>query len=207
MGKFIGEVIRIHAAPLSFPVLDEAEAYEDGGSKSFAASFLLDPNDERHAAVYAKIESECERAIDEAWGGKRPAKLKVEFYGEGNDRTNAQSGEVYKGYEDMQWVTGKCREDSPPLLVDKQKKEVPQERILKMFYAGVICNATINVYVGPTGYGPRLCCGLRTIMCLERGTPLGSGATTKEFDDFDADDGDVGAPEDDGLGDDQDIPF
>jgi hypothetical protein len=213
MGKFIGEVIQIHAGRLSFPELEEAVPFTGNGSsesdrKSFQATMLLDLSNPKHLAAYEKVESEVERAIQEVWDGVRPAKLKIEFYGEGNDRTNAQTGEIYKGYEDMHWVTGKCGEDTPPRLKDKRKNDVEgAEKIRKLFYGGVFVNATVNVYV-PDKKWVRICCGLRTVMSLERGDTFGAGATDSEFDDFDADDGDagVGAPEDDdGLG--GGIPF
>lgn len=215
MGKFMGEVIQLHRVRLSFPVLDEPEAFkgksqngEENDRKSFQASFLLDLSNPKHEEAYNKIEAEIERAIDEVWDGKRPPKLKVEFYGQGEDRTNAQTGDIYPGYEGMHWVSAKSNEDSPPRLKDKKKNDVVDpKRVNKIFYGGVFCNATINVFV-PDKSWVRICCGLRTVMSLERGDSFGSGATDKEFDDFDAEDGDagdVGAPEDDGLGD--DIPF
>jgi hypothetical protein len=204
MGKFMGEIIKLHKVRLSFPVLDEAEEFrgksESGEEKrkSFQASFLMDPEDESHAESYALIESEVQRAIDEVWGGERPKKLKIEFYGEGNDRTNAQTGDIYPGYENMQWVSAKSNEDTPPRLKDKRKNDVTDpKKIRKLFYGGVVCNATINVFV-PDKTWVRICCGLRTVMTLEHGDSFGSGATDKEFDDFDAEDGDagdVGAPE------------
>jgi hypothetical protein len=221
MGKFIGKVIPLRDVLLSFPELEEAVPYTGGGdsngTKSFQASFVLDPNNSAHASAYAEVEAEVERAIKETWDGNRPSKLKVEFFGEGNDRTSAQTGAIYKGYEDMQWVTAKSQEDSPPMLKDKAKLLVlrdpaealgldpatlSKKKLSKIFYGGVHCNATINVYVAPLKF-LRICCGLRGIMSLERGDPFGAGVKDSEFDDFDSEDDDgVGAPDDDGLGDD-----
>lgn len=199
MGKFVGKVIKVHKGILSFPKLDEPEAFEGEGSsgvRSYGATFLLDPDNEQHAAVYAEIESEVERAIEEVWDGKRPAKLKIEFFGEGNDRSNAQTGETYKGYENMQWVTAKCNEDSPPRIKDKKKVDVDDpKRIRKIFYGGVVVSGSFNVYV-PDKKWVRICCGLRVIMSHEYGDSFGSGASDKEFDDFDS--GDAG-DDDDGL--------
>lgn len=208
MGKFVGEVIPIYAGRLSFPELEEAVPFsgpgDTNGTKSFQSTFLLDlANNAKHLAAYEKVESEVERAIEEVWDGVRPAKLKIEFYGIGEDRTNAQTGEIYRGYEGMHWITGKCNEDSPPRLKDKRKNDVEgADRIRKLFYGGVFVNATVNVYV-PDKKWVRICCGLRTVMTLERGDTFGGGATDREFDDFDSEDDGVGAPEDDdGLGDD-----
>lgn len=206
MGKFIGEVIPLHVVRASFPVLDEPEPFkgpstsgESNDRKSYQCSFVLDLSNAKHQAAYDKVESEIERAIDEVWDGKRPPKLKIEFYGQGEDRTNSQTGEVYTGYDGMHWISAKSNEDSPPKLKDKKKNDVVEPaRIRKLFYGGVFVNATINVFV-PDKTWCRICCGLRTVMSLERGDSFGSGATDKEFDDFDSDDGDVGEIEDDGL--------
>lgn len=184
--KVLGNVLRLPAVRLSFPDLFEAVAFQDGQEAKFGATFLLNPRNPKHVKAIEAVEAEEARMIREAWGENPPPKLIVEYIGNGNDRTNQQTGEIYDGYQGMIYITAKAK--TQPLVLDPEKIEIAagDPRV----FAGVFCNATINLYIQANKWGNGIRASVRAVMPLGYGEPFGAGRVSeKEFDDFDADDG------------------
>lgn len=214
--KVLGEVLKFPAVRLSFPVLDEPEQYKGTGKHKYSVASLLDPRKAIHMQAWRAMETEIERMIREAWG-RRPPRLKMQFHGKGEDRTNMETGEIYAGYEGMLWVSGKC--EAPPKLVNTNKVVIDGREQFEPIdgddpdlLGGMIANVTYNLYIpDEKEWGPQIACGLRGVQALGKGEPFGGASardTLKEFGDFDSDDPDEGnvGEIDDGLGGD-DIPF
>lgn len=201
--KFKGVKLSLRKVRLSYPELWVPKAFlkADGtadGEPAYGASFLLDPNNPENKEDAQKVSAELKRAIQETWGQK-PAKLKQDCFGRGDDCIHQETGLVYDGYAGMIFVRGKSKKQ--PLIIDKSKNELKNGDA--RVYAGVYCNATVNLFIGDPKFGPRVCCALRAIMPLGYGEPFGNVVTDADFDDFDIDD-------DDGLGlgnDEDDIGF
>jgi len=192
--KVLGNVLKLPAVRLSFPDLFTPTAFEEGQVAKYGASFLLDPKNPRHKKAIEEIKAEEKRMIKEAWGAA-PAKLVIEYCGNGNDRTSQQTGEIYQGYEDMWFIS--CKNSTQPLVLDQDKVEVAQND--KRVYGGAFVNATINLFVQDNKYGKGIRASVRAVQVLGYGEPFGQHVTAKEFEDFDTDDEGLAMGEDDGL--------
>jgi hypothetical protein len=186
--KVMGNILKLPAFRLSFSIPDlfVAQVFEDGDDMSkakFGCSFLGDPKKPKHAKAIAAVAAEEARMIHEAWG-TAPKGLILEYCGNGNDRTNQQTGQIYGGYEDMWFIS--CKNKNQPLVIDDQQVEIASND--KRAVAGMYANATINLFCQENKFGRAIRASVRAVQVLGYGEPFGSSASAKEFDDFDTDD-------------------
>lgn len=208
-----GEAIKLSKVRLSFPQLHEAvsnKSFPDS-PPAFSAAFLLDPKDPAHMEILKKINAEIKRLRKEAWdldGKPHPKEETKGFpFGKGDTKVN-DSGEVYKGYEGMYFVSARSPEKSRPRTLNANKQDItdPKE-IEKMFYGGCYVTASINFWIQNNAAGKAVRCGLRGVQFYKDGEAFGGGrAADDEFDDLEEDDG-LGLDGDGADGFDDDIPF
>lgn len=192
--KVMGNVLKLPAVRLSFPDLFVPKAFEEGQVPKFGATFLLDPKNPRHAKTISEVRAEQARMIKEGWG-VAPDKLKLEYMGNGEDKTSLQTGEVYQGYEGMIYIV--CKNGTQPGVIDKEQQPVSADD--PRVYGGAFVNASINLFLQDNKYGKAVRASVRGVQVLGYGDPFGSRFNEKEFDDFDSDDEGLAMAEDDGL--------
>lgn len=187
--KVMGIVLKLPAVRLSFSIPDlfVPQVFEDGDDISkakYGCSFLMNPKKPLHAKWIGLVQAEEERMIRESWPLGRPKGLILEYCGNGNDRTNQQTGEIYGGYENMWYIS--CKNKNQPLVVDEHQVEIASTD--KRAVAGMYANASVNLFAQDNKYGRAIRASVRAVMVLGYGEPFGSSVSAHEFDDFDTDD-------------------
>ena len=130
---------------LSFPNLDKPTVIgkDPNETPKYRASFLLDPSNQEHAPVIAKLLSEAQRIAKVYWEGDVPKSLE-KCFGKGNDLDK-----VYDGYADMVFVKANSATRIP--IVGRTKgadgKFVPlAPGDAQWPYAGCYVNAKISLW-------------------------------------------------------------
>lgn len=167
------EVLRLTGVRLSFPRLFKPEAFEEGGTKTFQATFLLDPSNEEHKKQLKAINKEATRLAQEAFGaGTKLGQLKGVCFGKGDDLDK-----VYDGYEGMYYV--RTANTVRPAVANRRGEPVaegdPQEP-----YAGCYVNATLSLWIQNNKWGKRVNANLRGVQFVEDGEPFGQEPISAE---------------------------
>lgn len=188
------EIIQLPKVRLSFPRLDKPKAFQPGQAERFEATFLLDPSNQNHAKVIARIKSEAARICREHWGDKFDAvkkEIKQRHLQDGNDKS-------YDGYKDMLYVA--THNTTRPVIVDRNVKPVvPSDT--QWPYAGCYVNGTVTLWTQDNQFGKAVNVNLRGIQFVEDGKAFGGAAPIEADDEFEAMEGDgeaapAGAEED-----------
>lgn len=84
--------------------------------------------------------------IKDKWGDKfKPAQLSTPFK-DGNDKINAETGEVYAEYKDKVWAAASTIFAVTVLDLTNGKKPVPAAELRAAVYDGCYCIAQVGVY-------------------------------------------------------------
>ncbi len=182
-------IIKLPNVRLSFPDIFEPVSVQ-GSDERYGASFLLDPENKVHAKVIKAIEDKVEQLIKENWK-KRPPKLTVEFYGEGDEKLSDETGEPYQGYEGMTWVSALANKKKQPRLVVRRNgvnEDVKEED--QLLYGGCYVTASIELWAQDNDHGKAIRSQLRGIQFKSHGDAFSQAAPVSddEFDDEDAED-------------------
>jgi hypothetical protein len=158
---------------LSFPRLFTPEAFEEGGTKTFQATFLLDPSNEEHKRVLKNIQKDALRLAKEAFGADFTLKqLKGMCFGKGDDLPK-----VYDGYEGMYYV--RTANTVRPAVANRRGEPVaegdPQEP-----YAGCFVNGTLSLWVQNNKWGKRINANLRGVQFVRDGEAFGQEPISAE---------------------------
>lgn len=179
MGKAqTSEKIFLPGVRLSFPNLDKATKFNEANDKEqakFRAAFLLDPSNEKHVPVIAKIKSESARIAKLEFDGEIPKGL------DRNWGTDADMDKVYEGYAGMFFI--KANSAAPVPVVGRSKTVMkdgkPAFPLLKSDdkewpYAGCVVNATITLWC-QNSHGRKAINGnLIGVQFVEPGQPFGN---------------------------------
>ena len=181
---------------LSFPVLEEARAFQEGQEKKYNATALLDPSNKTHAALIKKLKDEIRKLALEAFDGKIPGDLKLCL----TDNTNPDGTQkkAYTGYDKMWYLA--ANNSSRPAIVDRGRNLLaPGDANFP--YAGSYVIMTITLWAQNNRYGKRINANLRGIMFVKDGEAFGRGAVNPEteFEPIEAPDNASGVSEEDGL--------
>lgn len=107
-------------------------------------------------------------------------------YKNGSRFKNAETGEIYNGYEGNKAMScgtpggGQKR----PKLMDRRKKPVDEDDILDVFFSGCYVDAIVSFFGTDKG-GKGVFCTVDAIMSREEGERLGGGGISVNDDDFD----------------------
>jgi len=174
--------IKLNNVRLSFPALFTPKAGADGGAAKFSASFLLDPNDPKHAATIKEINA----GIDEVGGAKWGAKAKVTLTGlRAQDRVALHDGNTkaqFQGYEGMMFVS--CSSATRPLVIDRDRS--PLSEADGRVYAGCYVNATIELWTQDNSFGKRVNAQVLAVQFAGDGDAFSAGGigSVEDFDDL-----------------------
>jgi hypothetical protein len=170
--------VRLRNVRLSFPALWEARSFEEGGAKSFQATFLMDKPSGKDKEENAKLVLEgVAMVVKSGLKGKHPGKEKVCI------RSGEEKGERgIDGYNaDMCYVSSNSKKKVP--VVDRDL--TPLDESDGKPYAGCYVNATIRLWAQDNKYGKRVNAQLRAMQFYENGEPFGEGSVdaAEEFGD------------------------
>lgn len=173
------KVIKLNDVRLSFPVLFEAKAFEEGGKKEFSASFLI-PKD--HPAVKVIREAMLKIAADK-WSEKGADTVAKLFR---DDRMCLHDGDRkdYDGYAGNLFI--RANNDVRPLVIDGQKNPISEKD--GKIYSGCYVNATVSLWAQDNKWGKRINANLRGVQFLRDGEAF-SGGGTASVDEFEASEG------------------
>src|ERR1700744_1039392 len=164
---------------LSFPVLDEAEAFPGSSVKRYSATFLIEKGSEHDKMIRAAIKSEAV----EKWGKKAEATLKqVE---NNSNKFCYRDGDLteYDGYENHMALSSHRREkDGRPGVFDADKTPLPPSSGKP--YAGCYVNAKVSIYA-QSGEYTGIRCSLTAVQFYKDGDSFGGAKRSDggEFED------------------------
>lgn len=196
------EVIRLQNVRLSFARLFKPEPFEEGGVKTFQATFLLDPSDEKQAAKIKEIISAGKALVAEAFGKKATLKdLKGICFGKGDKLPT-----VYEGYEGMFYV--RTANTTRPAVANRKGEPVAEEDGTEVPYSGCYVNGTLTLWIQNNKFGKRINANLRGVQFVRDGEAFGQAPISAE-EEFDALEDNSPADSSDDFGDDfdDDIDF
>lgn len=163
---------------LAFPVLNEPEAFEAGGKPRYSATALFEPNSENHKLCIAAVRA----AAAEKWGeAKADAAVKGLTAGLKVALQNGDLKSDYAGFEGMMFVGANAQANTPPTLLDGQRKQLPRDT--SMIYAGCYVNMSVEFWAQDNQYGKRINASVRGVQFVKDGDAFGAGApaSTDEF--------------------------
>lgn len=164
---------------LSFPVLFEAESFEEGGKKEFSASFLMAKD---HPSV-AEVKALIVKVATAKWGEKAAAMLQALFR---DDRICMHDGERkdYDGYAGNYFI--RANNNVRPLIIDGARN--PLTEADGKLYSGCYVNASISLWSQDNKWGKRINANLLGVQFLRDGEAFsgGSSVSVNEFDAVDA---------------------
>lgn len=189
MANPVGMKIKLRNVRLTFPVLDEPKAFEEGQEPSYNSGFLLDPKNPAHRTAIEEIKADCERMIKEMWG-ERPENMKpIEFMAKGETKKNKRTREVYEGYHGMVVVSAKNKKR--PTLKGRNGENLTPQEVARIMYGGCYVNAIVSIWCQSNKYGEALRMNLDGVKFHADGDAFGGGGLSDdEWDDFDDDAGD-----------------
>ncbi len=160
-------------ARLSFPNLQKPRPNKKGDAadkkKKYGASLLIP------AGFSLKLlKADVERAIEDKWGEKRPAKLKLPFLEAGDFE--------YEGYE-RGWTLIRATCDVRPGVIDGLEGTKITEEDDEAIYPGRWCVASIRAFAYDVDGNRGIAFGLGNVRLLHHDEPLGGRVSAEqEFD-------------------------
>lgn len=177
-------IIKLQNVRLAFPQIFEAKAFQGGddNTKSFTASFLIDPKTPVGAALTKEIEAGIEEVAKAKWGAKAPAIVAAMKKQDKTCLHDGNSKADYDGFADMMYVS--TRSKTKPLVLDRDK--TPLTIADGKPYGGCFVNTSIELWPQDNGYGKRINASLRGIQFAKDGDAFAGGAPAdeSEFDDL-----------------------
>jgi len=172
--------LKLKNVRLSYPSLFEHEKYKGEPTDKYAATFIID-DDEQIKSIKAAIKEVGMEELGKAWTkAKQPFK-------DGNETED----EVTNGCWTLKSTTKRR-----PLLLDRDKSPLTEADEEEKLYAGVRVNASVVIGAFRNNYGEFISCNLGGIQFYAHDERIGGGgASADDFDDFDD------------FDDDDDVPF
>ena len=166
--------IKMKNVRLSFPSLFETEQFGEQDTGKYAATFILDKDD--NAAEIKQIQDEINRLMKEELKTKLP-----------DDKVALKDGDDMgrPEYEGKMTIKGSTKKR--PLVIDRDK--TPLSDGDDKPYAGCYVNGIISLWAQNNKYGKRVNASLEGVQFSEHGEPFTTGGVSvDEFDDFDDED-------------------
>lgn len=178
------EKLKLKNVRLSYPRLAKAEPFKGAGGDTspprFSATFLIPKTDTETVNTLKK--TLMDTAVEE-WKDKGPEELKRLF---ATNKVCLVDGDVIgtEGYEGCYALRTSAQADRPPVLVDRNAKEVTDRDLGgRMLYAGCYVNAIVRIWAQNNGYGKRLNCSVEAVQFNRDGDAF-SGAKPASASDF-----------------------
>jgi Protein of unknown function (DUF2815) len=170
---------------LSFPVLFEAKAFEEGGKKEFSASFLIP----KSAPIVKEVQQVMLKIATEKWGEKGSKQLETLFR---DDRLCLHDGDRkdYEGYDGHFYL--RSSNSVRPLTIDRARNPITEAD--GKLYSGCYVNANITLWPQDNKWGKRINSNLRGVQFFRDGEAF-SGGQAGNVDEFEAHEDSTGAPD------------
>lgn len=195
-------VVTLKNVRLSFPHLFTPTASIEDGPKKYRAAFLIDPNTESGKANLKVLNAAIDKAALGVWKTKEKAdkirnKLDSDRSGlrDGDDATNKE-GDVYAGYEGMQFIT--ATNGKKPKVLRRDKSPIDSSESAEI-YGGCYVNAVVSVWATNQEKhgGNGIFFTLEIVQYFKKGEPF--GAAELDEDDYLEDMGEEEEDDEDGL--------
>lgn len=161
---------------LSFPVLFNAESFEEGGKKEFSASFII----AKDAPIVGELRSALLKVATDKWGEKGPKTLETLFR---DERLCLHDGDRkdYDGYAGNLYL--RASNSVRPLLLDRGRSPITEAD--GKLYSGCYVNASITLWAQDNKWGKRINANLRGVQFFRDGDAF-AGGQTGSVDEFEA---------------------
>lgn len=169
---------------LSFPVLVEPKAFQEGQKKKYSADFILEPD----SPGFKEFHKVALKMATEKWKDKTSAVMevinndsKLRCFGEGKDKVNKKTFEPYDGYGGNLYISANS-ENQPQMVnvdgspVDRNNTMAAQE-IARSLYGGCHVNVAIRPWLQDNQFGRAIRCELVAIQFLKDDEAFGEGST------------------------------
>lgn len=147
-------------------------AMEEGQDKKYNIAILIPKSDKVTVKkIKDAIETAKQSGIESKWNGALPKKLNLPLHDGDEDKDD----EAYAGHY---YINAKSK--NKPKIVDREFEEIldPED-----FYSGCYGRACVDFYAYNAGGGKGVAVGIRSLMKLADGEPLG-GAASNPREDF-----------------------
>lgn len=171
--------IALQKVRLSFPDLFTAKAFEEGGTKTYGCTFLVEPGSANDKTIRAAMQ----KAAEEKWGAKHAPILKAAIAANNSQKVCYWSGDTkeYDGYAGQMALTAKRQESKGrPLVIDKDKS--PLTEADGKPYAGCYVNASVEIWSQENKFGKTLRCELLGLQFAGDGDAFAAGSVADESD-------------------------
>lgn len=187
--------IKLQDVRLSFPALFVAQRYNGEGTPKFRGTFLLDPDNPKHAKQIKTFKKAIEECAAEKWGkdwekGKIKLKgtcLKAQDEELTSDKLVTETeGDFREEFEGMYLVA--ASESKRPSVVDDDKTPLAADDGKP--YAGCYVTAILTLWAQDNKYGKRINANLIGVQFKKDGEPF-EARVTADDDDWDDEDDDM----------------
>lgn len=166
---------------LSFVHVFEPYARQDSTDTPAYSTVIMVPKDDEKTIgkIRAAQKAALEKGKDSKFNGRIP-KSWTDTFRDGDDSDRPE-------YEGHWYMTVKSQQSRPPLVVDRNKEEILDQREL---YSGVYAQVAIDAFPFNSNGNKGVSFQLLAVRKLRDGEPLGGGAPVKVddvFDDLDED--------------------
>jgi len=171
--------INLKKVRLSFPDLFTAKAFEEGGTKTYGCTLLVEPGSANDKAIRVAMQ----KASEEKWGVKHAPILKAALASNNSQKVCYWDGSTkeYDGYDGVQALTAKRGETKGrPLVIDRDKS--PLTEADGRPYAGCYVNASVEIWAQDNRYGKTLRCELLGVQFAADGDAFSAGSVADESD-------------------------
>jgi|TARA_R110000850_G_scaffold47253_3_gene118348 hypothetical protein len=164
--------MQVQNVRISFPNIFHASAFEEGQTKKFGATFILEDD---HPQV-EELKALINKTVKNKWDKKIPSSLKLPIRDgvEKEDMDGFGSGTLFFAASNTK----------RPTLVDRHRNNLIEEDGKP--YAGCFVNAIVKPWAQDNKYGKRINFSLEGIQFVRDGDAFGGGGSTAAAEDFDA---------------------
>lgn len=180
---------------INYPAVWKPRKQLTGDKVKFEVDVLINKKTQKdvYQDVMKAIRAAWVVGKDKLFNGKKPNEI-PKFFNPVRDGDKERTSEEYVGH----WFL-KCKSDSPPGVVDKNRKPIIDESEI---YSGAICYVSVNFYAYNQGGGKGIAVGLNNILKLKDGKRLsGRPSAEQEFSELEieTEDSDFDLSEDDDI--------
>ncbi|MDO4281328.1 MAG: DUF2815 family protein [Peptococcaceae bacterium] len=176
---------------ISYANIFEPRAMEGQDTRKYSLSLLISKDDEEMIAeAKDAIKEALQKGIEETWGGKKPAGLRLPLRDGDEERPD---DEAYAG---CYFINCNSPEKYPPQVVLRYRDPEtgkPMRGDENTVYSGCICNVAINFYPYSAAGNKGVAAGLGNVQKWADGERLGGGphSAEKDFEFEDAPEADI----------------
>lgn len=182
----MAEIIMLQNVRLSFPQLIEPRVPKDSPNAKprFSTDFIMLPNDSGFAAFWTEVNAlalkewkEHSQAVMQIIASDR----KLRCYGQGSERIDRKTFQVYNGYEGMVYISASRPGDQPPQMIQSDGTPVDAgntmayQAMARKLYGGCYVNAAVRPWAQKNSHGNGIRCDLIAVQFAKDGEAFGEG--------------------------------